>query len=468
MASIPSELLLLPARESAVNAKPVRPSLPAASFGEQLHQASTGGRQPDDQRPAPEPRRHKQDKPEATQPVARAERPSASSPSAPVDAAKAPQDTTAANTADAASVQPMDDGTGALEQGSVLSLSAELLQQDHSVSDLGLGVDSGPLTAELLPIAELPLEDGGEPVAGDELLAQMRNQVGADLEAALLPEAAQLQLVSGDIAKTQQALGAGVATAAVATVGQLLPQKQNLDQAQSLDLAAELDLEAGLEGEAEPAFELKSLGLNATKAGSAESTGNKPTAEALLQSLSAIKSSGAEQGYQQASGAQLVYSQGQLTGLQHSFTLQRDGAVQGQSLMQSNLSQGQWSAEVAEKVAWFSARNISTAQIRLDPPELGSLQIKIQLNQEQAQVSFSSPHASVREALDQTSVRLRELFEQQGLDLLDVNVGSEQSEGFEGEEGGSMFADADQAEAEVESQAPQQPLRAKGLVDSYA
>ena len=82
----------------------------------------------------------------------------------------------------------------------------------------------------------------------------------------------------------------------------------------------------------------------------------------------------------------------------------------------------QWSQAVGDKVLWLAAQNVSSAEIRLDPPELGPMQVKVSVNQDQASITFSSPHAAVREALDQQLNRLREMFSEQGLNLVNVDV----------------------------------------------
>lgn len=190
---------------------------------------------------------------------------------------------------------------------------------------------------------------------------------------------------------------------------------------------------------------------------------SKLASNQLFKEVSSAPSASA---YGESAGVSQSQSLGRASGLEHSFQLQRGADVQGRSTMQSDIGQPQWKAEIAEKVAWFSARNISKAEIRLDPPELGSLQIKIQLNQEQAQVSFNSPHASVREALDQSSSRLREMFQEQGLNLADVNVGGEGAQQHSEDSSGGSRAAFD--EDLVETEAVQQPLRQSlSLVDSY-
>ena len=71
--------------------------------------------------------------------------------------------------------------------------------------------------------------------------------------------------------------------------------------------------------------------------------------------------------------------------------------------------------------------------MQLDPPELGLSIVKVKLQQDQAGVSFVVKNPSVRDALDQSSARLREMFEGEGMDLVDVDVSS-QSESDEDEE----------------------------------
>ncbi|MGH1472222.1 MAG: flagellar hook-length control protein FliK [Cellvibrionaceae bacterium] len=112
-----------------------------------------------------------------------------------------------------------------------------------------------------------------------------------------------------------------------------------------------------------------------------------------------------------------------------SYSIQQESlqrAVASKTILSPHLSHvlanPQWSNAVADKVLSLAAQNIHSAEIQLDPPELGQLQIKMHVGQESASVNFISAHASVREALDASSSRLREMFQQEGLDLVDVDV----------------------------------------------
>ncbi len=101
-----------------------------------------------------------------------------------------------------------------------------------------------------------------------------------------------------------------------------------------------------------------------------------------------------------------------------------------QLTMNTSFTQAKWGEAVTEKVMWMSAKGIKEARIQLDPPELGQLIIKVTVSQDQAQVNFTAQHATVREALDQQSLRLKEMFEEEGMNLVDVDV-SDQSQGDE-------------------------------------
>lgn len=85
-----------------------------------------------------------------------------------------------------------------------------------------------------------------------------------------------------------------------------------------------------------------------------------------------------------------------------------------------------WSEQVMQRVMWMSAQNISRADIALDPPELGPLQVRVSAHGDQMTVAFTSSHGVVRDALDQGLPRLRDLMEQQGLNLADVDVSDQQ------------------------------------------
>ena len=149
---------------------------------------------------------------------------------------------------------------------------------------------------------------------------------------------------------------------------------------------------------------------------------------------------------------------------------QTDAAV-ARTLVPQAVGQPGWSESVTQKVMWMSSQHINRAEIALDPPELGSLQVRVTTHADQTTVSFTSPHAVVREALDQGAARLREMMEGQGINLADVDVSEEKSEGQQQEEEGVsepyvIADDIEQPNPDDVMQSAQIPVP-KGLVDHY-
>ncbi|MCP1500431.1 flagellar hook-length control protein FliK [Pseudomonas migulae] len=93
------------------------------------------------------------------------------------------------------------------------------------------------------------------------------------------------------------------------------------------------------------------------------------------------------------------------------------------------MHQSGWTEEVVNRVMYLSSVNLKAADIQLQPAELGRLDIRVNMvPDQQTQVTFMSAHPSVREALDGQMHRLRDMFAQQGMGQVDVNV-SDQSRG---------------------------------------
>ncbi len=93
------------------------------------------------------------------------------------------------------------------------------------------------------------------------------------------------------------------------------------------------------------------------------------------------------------------------------------------------MHQSGWSEELVNRVMYLSSANLKAADIQLQPAELGRLDIRVNMiPDQQTQVTFMSAHVGVREALDGQMHRLREMFVQQGMGQVDVNV-SDQSRG---------------------------------------
>ncbi|MCC5866882.1 MAG: flagellar hook-length control protein FliK [Gammaproteobacteria bacterium] len=78
---------------------------------------------------------------------------------------------------------------------------------------------------------------------------------------------------------------------------------------------------------------------------------------------------------------------------------------------------------LAQRVLVFAQQGIQDARVRVHPEHLGPIEIRIRLEGDGLQVSMASPHAAVREALENALPRLRETLAEQGLDLGHAEVG---------------------------------------------
>ncbi|TFH73344.1 hypothetical protein E3V39_09000 [Gammaproteobacteria bacterium LSUCC0112] len=178
----------------------------------------------------------------------------------------------------------------------------------------------------------------------------------------------------------------------------------------------------------------------------------------------------ADQRLQQAAEARLAHLQGiqQSNPSVENATSRMTGT--GLSGLDVTFGQPGWVERVGRQMLLQSAQGNSSAQIQLDPPELGSLTIRIQLVEQTATVNFVSPHAMVRDALEQQAQRLQEMFNEQGMNLRDVSVSDQstnarqQSDHQSGGRHGSPAHGADSNQHELTSSVS----KAVSLIDYYA
>lgn len=86
------------------------------------------------------------------------------------------------------------------------------------------------------------------------------------------------------------------------------------------------------------------------------------------------------------------------------------------------LNQAGWQEGLGERILWMTDKGLQTAEIKLNPAHLGPLEIRIQIDQDQATVHFATHHASVREAIEAAVPKLREMLGAQEIALADINV----------------------------------------------
>lgn len=124
---------------------------------------------------------------------------------------------------------------------------------------------------------------------------------------------------------------------------------------------------------------------------------------------------------------------------------------------------------LADRISLMQARGMQVAEMRLDPPHLGSVRVQIRMQGEQASVVFQAANAHARDLLEQSLPRLREMMAEEGLQLADAQVSEENfTEQREGE-GGQAFWGGAGGNTGDDLPLPvtllEQPL---GLIDYYA
>mgnify|MGYP000267100653 CR=1 FL=1 len=129
----------------------------------------------------------------------------------------------------------------------------------------------------------------------------------------------------------------------------------------------------------------------------------------------------------------------------HSMAMFETSAATSRTLhtMTASLQQPHWNEQIGDRLNLMISRGLQQAEIRLNPPELGMLEVKIQIQGDQANVHFSTPHGQVKEALDAAIPRLREMLEDNGLTLGDVNISQQslaQGQSQSGDDAGGQSA----------------------------
>jgi flagellar hook-length control protein FliK len=138
------------------------------------------------------------------------------------------------------------------------------------------------------------------------------------------------------------------------------------------------------------------------------------------------------------------------------------------------LTEGGWDQALGERIQWMVNHKMQGAQIRLNPAQLGPMEVRVQVQNDQASIQFSSAHSVVREALEAALPRLRELFDASGVELVDVDVSGQSSAGGQrsrGEDGvvvrGTRVIDADSG-TETVLETPVNALLENGRLDLFA
>jgi len=177
-------------------------------------------------------------------------------------------------------------------------------------------------------------------------------------------------------------------------------------------------------------------------------------------------------GYEQA----IIEAQSLQAGQLQSTAQAKQVSIDPATLQALNIIKSDAAKILQERVSSMLSINNKEAEIRLDPPEMGSMQIRIRSDAEQAQINFVVQNQQAKEALEQSLPRLREMLMQQGLELGESSISygdssGEQAQQQEGDAQGQMANN--RSTDETNSEQPDKQIQRSGQqtsssIDYYA
>lgn len=87
-----------------------------------------------------------------------------------------------------------------------------------------------------------------------------------------------------------------------------------------------------------------------------------------------------------------------------------------------------WDQALGQKVLWLLSQQQQVAQLNLNPPDLGPLQVVLKMADDQLSATFVSQQADVRNALEAALPRLKEMMSESGINLSSTTVSSDSSQ----------------------------------------
>ncbi|MDP2785925.1 MAG: flagellar hook-length control protein FliK, partial [Sulfurimicrobium sp.] len=84
-----------------------------------------------------------------------------------------------------------------------------------------------------------------------------------------------------------------------------------------------------------------------------------------------------------------------------------------------------WGDALGQKIVWMAGQHQQVAELHLNPPNLGPMEVRLTINNDQVSALFVSHQPAVREAIEAAMPRLREMFADSGMMLGNATVSSD-------------------------------------------
>lgn len=123
--------------------------------------------------------------------------------------------------------------------------------------------------------------------------------------------------------------------------------------------------------------------------------------------------------------------------------------------------------ELGQQITWLSGQDIKQAQIRLNPQQLGPLDVKISVEHGRVDVSFMTQHPATAAAVQQGLDQLHQMLGGQGLSLGHTSVGQHAQQQFAGQQQPNAIAADPGNDAAADTPIATAARVAIGLVDTF-
>ena len=125
--------------------------------------------------------------------------------------------------------------------------------------------------------------------------------------------------------------------------------------------------------------------------------------------------------------------------------------------------------ELGQQVTWLSGQEVKQAQIRLNPENLGPLDVKVSVEHGRVDVAFTTQHPDTTAAVQQGLDQLNQMLGGQGLSLGHTTVGQHGQQQFGGsQQHGSSQTSGSTADTNEDTASSVLQRVAVGLVDAFA
>ncbi len=136
----------------------------------------------------------------------------------------------------------------------------------------------------------------------------------------------------------------------------------------------------------------------------------------------------------------------------------------------------EWNQAIGQRVMWMVGQEQQSASLTLNPPDLGPVRVVVSVANNNATANFFSSNPEVRQALEGSLPRLREMMEGAGIQLGQAQVGAENSGNQQPQQASSgnrttrgAGGDSDIGSLTAVTGAPASgQMISRGLVDTFA